>query len=164
MIASTMSVFGHLAGEAFDHQHRVARAGDDQVELAGLQLVLRRERDELAVDQAQPHRAERALERQRRNAQRRGGAVHRQHVAVGLPIAGQHEALDLHFVVEAFGNSGRIGRSMSRDGERFLGRRPAFALEEAAGELAGRGVPLAVVAGEREEIDARPRRARRPRR
>ena len=29
------------------------------------------------------------------------GAVHRQHVAVVLPVAGQHEALDLHFVVEA---------------------------------------------------------------
>ena len=52
--------------------------------------------------------------RQRRDAQRGRGAVHRQHVAVVLPVAGHDERLDLHFVVEPSGNSGRIGRSMSR--------------------------------------------------
>ena len=123
------------------------------------ELIVRRERDELAVDQAQPHRAERPLERQRRNAQCRGGAVHRQHVAVGLAIAGQHEALDLHFVVVA-GREQRTDRAVDEPrGERFLGRGPAFALEEAAGELAGRGVSLAIVAGEREIIEPGPRRA-----
>ena len=56
--------------------------------------------DELAVDPAQANRADRALERQRRNAQRGRGAVHGQHVAVVLAIAGQDEGLDLHFVVK----------------------------------------------------------------
>ena len=100
----------------------------------------------------------------RRNAQRGRGAVHRQHVGVVLPIAGQHEALDLHFVVEPLGKQ-RPDRPVHQPrGERFLHRRPAFALEEAAGKLAGRGRPLAIVARQRKEVDARPRRARRPRR
>ena len=75
-----------------------------------------------------------------------------------------HEALNLHFVVEPLGKQ-RPDRPVDQAaGERFLHRRPAFALEEAAGELAGRGGPLAIVAGQREEVgDAGSRRARRPR-
>ncbi len=76
------------------------RARDDQVEIALFQFVVRGERHELAVDLAQANRSHRALERQRRDAKRRGGAVHRQHVAVVLPVAGQDEGLNLHFVVE----------------------------------------------------------------
>ena len=67
------------------------------------------------------------------------GTVHRQHVAVGLAIAGHHEVLNLHFVVEAFGKQ-RPDRAIDQPrGQRFLGRRPAFTLEKAAGKLAGRG-------------------------
>ena len=39
-------VFGHLAGEALDHGDRVARAGDDQVEVALFHLRVRRHDDQ----------------------------------------------------------------------------------------------------------------------
>ena len=158
------AVFGHLAGEAFDHQHRVLAAGDDQIEIALFQLVLRRERHELAVDvaQAEPSRCG-PWNGKRREAQRGRGAVHRQHVAVVLPIAGQHEALDLHFVVKPRGKQ-RPDRPIHQPRrERFLRRRPAFALEEAAGKLAGRGRPLAIIASQREEVRCPAAAGRRPR-
>ena len=47
-----------------------------------------------------------------------------------------------------------MGRSMSRRGEDLLGGGPAFALDEAAGELAGGVGLLAVVDDEREEVAA----------
>ena len=96
-------IFGHFAGEAFDHQHGVFRAGDDQIQFALFQFILCGERHEAAVDLSHSHRGNRPLERQRRQAQRRRGAVHRQHVAIVLPIAGQHERLNLHFVDKAGG-------------------------------------------------------------
>ena len=87
------------------------------------------------------------------------GAVHRQHVAVVLPVAGHHEGLHLDLVAEPLGEQ-RPDRPIHQPGgEGFLGGGPAFALEEAAGELARRRHALAIVAGQREEI-ARPRRAR----
>ena len=96
------------------------RAGDDQVQIALLQFVVRGEGNELAVDAAQPDRGDRALERQRREAQGGRGAVHRQHVAVVLPVAGQHEGLDLDLVVEPLGEQ-RPDRPVDQPGgERLL--------------------------------------------
>jgi len=46
------SIFGQLTGETLDHQDRVFAARHDQVEIAVLKVVLRRERNELAVDLA----------------------------------------------------------------------------------------------------------------
>jgi hypothetical protein len=90
----------------------------------------------------------------RTEAERRRGAVHRQHVAVVLAIASHDEGLDLHFVVEAGGEQ-RANRPVHEPrGQRFLHRRTALALEKAAGEFAGSGGAFAIVAGEREEVDA----------
>ena len=69
-------------------------------------------------------------------------------------------SLDLHFIVEALGEE-RPNRTVDQaGGQGFLGRRPAFTLDEAAGKLARGGRALAVIAGEREEIGSGPRRAR----
>ena len=71
-----------------------------------------------------------------------------------------HEVLNLHFVVEAVGKH-RPNRPIDQPGrERFLRRRPTFALEKAARKLAGRRLPLAVIASQRKVIHPRPRRAR----
>ena len=48
---------GQQVGAGLDHHDRVARAGDDQVELGVLELAERRVDDELAVDPADAHRA-----------------------------------------------------------------------------------------------------------
>ncbi len=153
-------IFRHLARETFDHQHRVARAGNDQIELAHFQLVVRRKRHELPIHEPQPNRAQRALKRQRRNAQGRARAVHRQHIAVCLPVAGHDEVLNLHFVVEALGEHWP-NRSIDQSrGQRFLGRRPAFAFEEPAREFTGSRLPLPVITGQWKIIHPRPGRAR----
>jgi hypothetical protein len=98
--------FRNLAGEALDHQHGVFRAGDDQVQVALLQRVVCGKGDELAVDVAQPHGPQRALKRQRREQQRGRRPIHRQHVAVVLPVGGQHEALNLDVVPVSVGELG----------------------------------------------------------
>ena len=134
--ASAIFVFGHLAGKALDHQHRFLAAGDDQVEIALFKLVLGGEGDDLAVHVPSRTEPMRPLERQRRNAQRGRGPVHRQHVGVVLPIAGHHEGLHLHLVVEPLGKQRADGPVDQPRGERFLGRRASFAFEEPAGEFA----------------------------
>ena len=60
------------------------------------------------------------------------------------------------------GNGGRMGRSMSRAVRVSLVVGRPFALEEAAGKLARGRHPLAIIAGQREEI-ARPGAGRTPR-
>ena len=132
--------------------------GNDQVEIAFLQRVVGGKRHELAANRAQADRADRPLERQRREAQRGRGPVHRQHVAVVLPVAGHHERLNLHLVAEAVGKQRPDGPVHQPRREGFLDRGPAFAFEETPGKLARRGDPLAIVASQGEEI-ARPRRA-----
>ena len=96
-------VFRHFTSKAFDHQHGVFAAGDDQIERALFQLVHRRKRHPLVVDTAETHRSDRAQERHRRKAQGERAAVHGQDVAVVLPVAGKHHGLHLDFGVEALG-------------------------------------------------------------
>ena len=62
-IASAMTVLGQELGARLDHHDRVARAGDDQVELRLRELAVGRVDDELAADAADAHGADRARER-----------------------------------------------------------------------------------------------------
>ena len=150
---------GQFAGEPLDHEDGVLAAGDDQVQIALFQVVVRGKDDELAVDVGQSHRAQRSLEGQRRDRQRGRGPVHGQDVAVVLLVGGQHEALDLDFVEEPLGPLRPDGPVHEPGGENLLGGRAAFALEESAGEFARRGHALAIIARQREEIAAHSRRA-----
>ena len=66
----------------------------------------------LPADAADADAGDRPAERQRRNEQGRGDAVHGDHVGVVLLVAGQHDRLALHFVAEspwetAAGSAGR---------------------------------------------------------
>ena len=69
---------------------------------------------------------------------------------------------DLHFVEVAGGKERADGPVDQARGQDFLGGGPAFALDEAAGELAGGVGFLAIIDDEREEIPTldrlRPRR------
>ena len=117
----------------------------------------------LAVDVADARRADRAVERHARQHQRRRRADHRRDVGIDFGIDRHHRRDDLHFVVEAVREQ-RPDRPVDEArGQRLLFRRTAFALEEAAGNLA-RGVRLfLVVDGQREEVLARLRRPARDR-
>jgi hypothetical protein len=135
-----------------DHQHRVGRAGHDEVELRSLERAERRIEHVLPVHVTDTRRADRSLERDSRQRQRGGRAKHRGNVGVDLRIERDDGRYDLHLVVEAFREQ-RANRPVDQArGESLLFRRTAFTLEEAARDAA-RGVGLLdVVDGEREEI------------
>jgi hypothetical protein len=75
-----------------------------------------------------------------------------------LAIAGKHEIQDLHFVVVTIWEHWPDRPVDEAGRERFLGRGPSFAFEKAAGELSGRCMTLAVVAGERKIVQTGTRR------
>ena len=153
------AVLGHLAGKAFDHEHGRGAAGNNEIEIAFLELVLRGERNELAIHLRNPHAAQRAAEGKWRDTQRRRCTHHAEDVGVVLTVAGEHLCLNLHFVEKTIGKQRANGAVHEPAGERLLHRGTALTLEKAPGKLAGGGHALAVVAGQRKEVDAEAGRA-----
>jgi len=149
-------LLGDLRGAGLHHRQAFLRADDDEVELGVLDLGKRRVDRELAVDQADADGADRALERERRDHQRRRGAVDAEDVVGGDEVGRERRADDLHLVPEAL-RPERPDRAVDHacGEDRLLGRAP-LALEEAAGDLAGRVHALLDVDGEREEVRALP--------
>ncbi len=134
---------------------RGLRAGDDQVEIGALQLLVRRVDDELAIDPADANRADRPVERDLadREGGRRGDGA--EDVGVVLLVGREDRDDELDVVLVALGKEGPdwpVGLAGGED--RVLGR-ARFALDEAARDLAGRVHPLLEVDGEREEVEAR---------
>ena len=147
-------VFGQLLGFRFHHQHRVLRAGDDEIELALRHLVDLRIEHVLVVDEADAGGADRAHERRARQRQRRGSRDHRQDVGIVLQVVRQHGHDDLGVAAPAVGEQ-RTDRPVDQPGnQRFLFGRPRLALEIAARNAAGGVVFFLVVAGQRQEVDA----------
>ena len=108
----------------------------------------------LLVDPPDAHGADRAEERQRRDHERRGGAVDREDVVRRDHVRAEHGADDLHLVAEALRPQRPDGAVDHPGGERRALGGAALALEEAAGDLA-RGVrALLDVDGQREEVRA----------
>jgi len=148
-------LFGNLAGESFDHADRIARRRHDEVEVALLHVGVGRQHDDLPVDATEPYRGERLEERDLRDVQCRARADHGEHVGIVLLVGGEDGRVDLHFV-EVIGGEERTGGAIDHArGERFLRARPRLALDEAAGELAGRVGSFAVLDLEREEVPTR---------
>jgi hypothetical protein len=144
---------GDLVGARLDHQDRLVGARDHEVEVGGELLLLRRVDDEVALDLADPHGADRRRERDARDHQRRGRAVHREDVVRVVVIDRQRDRDELRLVAPALGEQ-RAQRAVDHAGDqRRLLAGAALALEERAGDLA-RGVhPLLDVDGERHEVD-----------
>ena len=148
-------VLGDLVGAGLDHRQRVLRADDDQVERA-LLLDDRQGRvdDEIAVDPSDPDGAHRAQEGQRRDHQRRGGAVDAEDVVRGDEVGRQRRADHVHLVLVAL-RPERPDRAVDHAGGEdgpFGG--PSLALEETAGDLPGGVHALFDVDRQREEVGA----------
>ncbi len=148
----------HVLGEdlraGLDHHDRVARTGDDQVELAVLELRHRRVDDELTVDAAEADCRDRSLERDLADRQRGRCGDRAEDVGVVLLVGGEDrdDALDVVLVPLREERPDRaVGQAAGEDGG--LGR-ARLALDEAARDLAGRVHPLLEVDREREEIEA----------
>ncbi len=145
-------LFGELVCFGLHHQHGGLGAGHHQVELALGELGLARVEHVLAVDVAHARGADGAIERDAADAQCGAGADHGGDIGRHLGVQAQHVHDDLDLVVEALGEQ-RPDRAVDEAaGQHLQFTGAAFALEEAAGNLA-RGIGLlGVVHREREEV------------
>ena len=147
-------VLRDLLRAGLDHRQAVLRADDDQVERRLLERRQRRVDDELLIDPADAHCADRSEERHRRDHQRRRGAVDAEDVVRGDHVRREDGPDHLHLVLEAL-RPERPDRAVDHaSGQDRALARAAFALEEAAGDLP-RGVhALLDVDRQREEVRA----------
>ncbi len=150
---------GALGATGLDHHDRDVAVvelttGDDDLERRVVALLERGVRDPLTVVVREAHRADRAVERDARDRERRRRAVDRRDVVRVLEVGAEDGGDDLDLVAEA-GRERRaqrpVGETTGEDRE-LAGA--AFTTEERAGDLA-RGVhPLFDVDRQREEVDA----------
>ena len=153
-MASAMTSSGRSLAPGLDHHDRVAGAGDDQVELRVGELAVGRVDDELAVDAADAHGADRARERDLADRQRGRRGDRAEDVRLVLLVGREDRDDELDVVLVALGEE-RADRAVGQAGGqgRRLGR-ARLALDEAARDLA-RGVhPLLELDREREEVEA----------
>ncbi len=147
-------LFFHFLRARLDHHDAVGSSDDHDVDQASAHLVVRGIHDELSVDQADAHGADRTEERNVRKRQRTRGAVDAQNVGIIITVGRQHERNDLGLALESLGEHGTHRPVDLAAGEHFALAHAAFALDEASGETsAGIGV-FAVINGEGKEIDA----------
>jgi len=99
-------LFGDFSGGAFDHGDGVARARHDHVNLADFHVLHRRVHDELAVDQADAHRADGLEQRNLRDVQGGRSRVDRNDIRVVDVVRRQHGLTDLQFVAESLWKQG----------------------------------------------------------
>ena len=142
----------------FDHVDAVLVAGENHVQIGVLQLgdggVEDISQAVIGDDAADADGGGRSFERRVGDRQRGGCGGAGEHVGVVLAIVRHDPYLDLDLVDEAIGEE-RTDRAVDHPHREdlFLVWR-ALALAEAAWELARRGGLLAVVDGEREEVEA----------
>ena len=138
----------------FDHQHRIGRARHHEIERGIGHIVDRRIEAVFPVDIANAGSPDGPEERDARKGQCRGRGHQRHHIGIAFQIMAQHLSHHLRFVAIALGEE-RADRPVdqARDQGFAFGRR-AFALEIAAGNLAGRIIAFLVIHGEGEEIHA----------
>jgi hypothetical protein len=132
---------GRLGGAALDHDDRVAAAGDDEVDVARLELLDRGVDDELAV-RCDPRGCRRwGRPRGCRRCERSAGAGEREHVGLVDAVAREHRRDDLRVLLVALGEERAKGTVHDAAGEDLFVAQTPLALEEAARDLAG-GVGL----------------------
>ena len=150
-------LLGQLLGLRLHHHDRIAGAGDHEVEVGVGHLVDQWIEHELAADDADAGGADGAQERHAGQRERGRRSDDGHDVGVVLHVVREHGDDHLRLVLEAL-HEQRPDRPVDQArGERLLLARAAFALEKAAGNLAGGVGSLLVVDGEGEEVDAGPR-------
>ena len=139
-------------GRPLEHDEFFFVSDINQVEVALGHLGVGGVGEELAIDAANAHGAQRSGPGNIADYQRRGGTDDAEDVRIIFSVGAQQDALHLHFVVPTLGKQ-RPDRPVNHAaGKDFLFRRAPFALEIAARESAGGGGFLAVVHRERKEI------------
>ncbi|OLN25622.1 hypothetical protein DVDV_3228 [Desulfovibrio sp. DV] len=127
----SQQILGNKASAAFDHDHRVAGGGEDQIEHGvGVDLGHGRVQHKLAVDVAHPAAGDGAVEGNLGQVQGRGRAGQGQNVRLDGAVGREHRGDDLHFVAEALGEKRPAGAVDQAAHEHFaLGGAADFAAE-----------------------------------
>ena len=129
-------------------------SGDGEVERAVREVFFVGVDDELSVDAADAHSAYRAVPRNVGYRERERRAVDAEDVGGVFLVDGHDGRDDVYVVAHPFGEERADGAVDHASAEyRGLGR-TALALDEAAGDFAGRVVALFVVDEQREEVEA----------
>ena len=147
-------LFRDFLRAGLDHHDTVLGADDHDVDGACGALRVGRVDDELAVNHSDAHRAHGAVERDVGQRERAAGTVDAEHVGIVFLVGGVDERDHLGLVAEGLGEQRTNGPVDLAGGKDFLLRRPTFALDEAAGDASAGIRELAVLDGEREEVDA----------
>jgi len=151
-------VLWKLVGAGLDHQHGLCRAGHRQIQGALLHLGQQRVDHELVVNVRYLDAGRRASEGNVRDGQCSRGSDVRKRFQVVLLVSSKRRDDDLYVVPIAFREE-RPQRPIHRATQQnCVGRRPPLALEEAARDLARCVTPLLKLDGEREKVNALPRR------
>ncbi len=153
-----------LGGAGLDHDEvdaavLVAASDHHQIEHGIAEMLVRGHGDPLAVDEPHADSAERPLEGDRADGQRRRGAVEREDVVGVLLVDRQDRGDDVRLGLEVLAER-RAQRPVDQAGgeDGLLGGSP-FPPEERAGDAPHRVHALFDVDGEREEVDAFPQAA-----
>src|SRR6185312_11982866 len=139
-------------GAALDHHDGLLGAGDDDVEVAVLQVGDGGVGDELALAAADADADDRAVPGDVGDVERGAGAGEGEDVGLVLLVAREDGRDDLRVLLEAVGEQRAEGPIHDPAGEDLLVALAGLALEEAAGDLAGRVRLLDELAGEGEEV------------
>ena len=146
---------GKLAGFRFNHQNRIFRARNNQIEIGLGHFVDVRVQHEFPVDIADARTADRTFEGHTGKRQGGGGCDHCDDVRIVFQVVRDDHAGHLSVVLVTVGKQRADGPVDQTADQDFVLRRTCFALEEAAGNLSGRIGLFDVVDGEREEIEVR---------
>ena len=149
-------LFGDFIRARFHHQDGVARAADGQMQRALGALLLIRVDDQLAVHTAHDDSAGGAVPRNIADGQRRGGTDHRGHFRRNVFVNAQAGSHHLNVVAHALGEQGAQGAVDQAAGQSRLFSGTAFALDEAAGDLAHGILLFFEINRQREEVNAFP--------
>ena len=146
------TLLGDLVGGTLDHEHVLGIAHVDEVERRGIHLLDGGVGDELVVDEGDADGADGPVPWNVGDGEGGGGAVDHRDVGIVDQI-GRHEgADDLNLIEETLGEEWAAGTVAEAGNEDLALGRTALAFEITAGEAAGGGVFVAVVAGEGEEV------------
>ncbi|KAF5049425.1 hypothetical protein DSECCO2_439870 [anaerobic digester metagenome] len=146
-------VLGQELGSALDHDHGVARSGQDHVQLAGGQLGGSGVQQELTVAVADADGRDGAGEGDVGDVQGRGRADHGQDVGVALLVRGDDGGDDLDLIGAALGEERTDGPVDEPGGQGLVFARAAnFAAEVVARHAAGRVEHFLIVAGQGQEV------------
>ena len=94
--------FIDFARARFDHDDRVGGAGDDEIEIGQIALLICRIDHDLSVEIADAHGADRLHERNLADHERRRCGVDREDVRIVVAVRGENQRDDLRFLTIAF--------------------------------------------------------------